>query len=40
MADRWNQWDLADSRYVWLPIQFDAAGKPVIEWKSQWLPEL
>lgn len=40
MADRWNQWDLADSRYVWLPIAFDASGKPVIEWRSEWKPGL
>jgi hypothetical protein len=36
MADRWKQWDLPDSRYVWLPIEFDAAGKPVIRWHEQW----
>ena len=42
MADHWKQWDLADSRYIWLPIRFDATGKPVIEWHDQWrlgLPE-
>ncbi|MFN3407975.1 MAG: glycoside hydrolase family 43 protein [Limisphaerales bacterium] len=38
MADRWKQWDLADSRYVWLPLRFDDAGKPVIEWKEHWHP--
>jgi beta-xylosidase len=36
VADRWKQWDLADSRYVWLPIRFNADGKPVIEWKDRW----
>ena len=36
MADRWNQWDLPDSRHVWLPLTFDAAGKPVVGWKSTW----
>lgn len=28
--DRWNKWDLQDSRYVWLPIEFDAAGVPTV----------
>ena len=35
MADRWNQWDLPESRYVWLPLQFDA-GKPVLRWQPRW----
>jgi hypothetical protein len=34
MADRWKQWDLADSRYIWLPLAFDAKGKPVITWQD------
>lgn len=36
MADRWNERQLGDSRYVWLPISFDNNGVPVIEWKEQW----
>jgi hypothetical protein len=36
MADRWNEWDLADSRYVWLPIEFAADGKPVLHSHEQW----
>ena len=40
MADRWKQWNLADSRYVWLPMQFDAQGKPVIRWRDEWSPGL
>ena len=40
MADRWKQWDLADSRYVWLPVSFDASSKPVIEWRNDWKPGL
>lgn len=40
MADRWKQWDLADSRYIWLPISFDASGKPVIQWRNEWKPGL
>ncbi len=36
MADRWKQWDLSDSRYVWLPIEFDKEGKPLIPWRDSW----
>jgi len=40
MADRWKQWDLADSRYVWLPVEFDPDGKPVVRWRGRWsLPQ-
>ena len=34
---RRNKWDTTDSaRYVFLPITFDANGKPVIEWRDEW----
>jgi beta-galactosidase len=36
MADRWKQWDLGDSRYVWLPIEFDSSGKPTLRWRDRW----
>jgi hypothetical protein len=36
MADRWNEWDLSDSRYVWLPVEFDAEGKPMLRWRDRW----
>ena len=36
MADRWNQWALPDSRYVWLPLEFDAEGKPGMRWHDRW----
>lgn len=36
MADRWKQWDLPDSRYVWLPIEFSETGKPVLNWHDHW----
>lgn len=36
MFDRWNKWDLADSRYVWLPLTFDEQGHPVVEWRETW----
>jgi beta-galactosidase len=36
MADRWKEKDLADSHYVWLPIEFSAEGKPVIRFREGW----
>jgi hypothetical protein len=36
MADRWNQWDLADSRYVWLPLEFATDGRPFLRWHQRW----
>lgn len=36
MADRWNQWNLPDSRYVWLPLEFSADGRPLLRWHEQW----
>ena len=35
MADRWNPADLANSRYVWLPIQWDGE-RMMIEWMEDW----
>jgi hypothetical protein len=40
MADRWNQWDLPDSRYVWLPLEFSAEGKPLLRLRKQWSLDL
>ena len=36
MADRWNQWHLPDSRYVWLPLTFAADGRPTLTWQKRW----
>jgi hypothetical protein len=36
MADRWKQWDLPDSRYIWLPVEFAADGKPTLPWRKTW----
>jgi len=36
MADRWKPRDLPDSRYIWLPLRFDANGTPRIEWQAEW----
>lgn len=35
MADRWRPRNLADSRYVWLPITFEN-GKPTLRWHDSW----
>lgn len=35
MADRWNPEDLGDSRYVWLPIQWDG-DRMIVEWLDRW----
>jgi hypothetical protein len=36
MADRWKEWDLPDSRYVWLPLEFTGEGRPVLYWREHW----
>ncbi|KAL7483234.1 hypothetical protein ACHAW6_008885 [Cyclotella cf. meneghiniana] len=41
-ADRWNMYNLSDSRYVWLPISFNrTGGLETIEiwWQDLWSPE-
>ncbi len=35
MFDRWNKTDLADSRYVWLPIEFEG-DRINIPWRESW----
>ncbi len=35
MADRWKSENLYDSRYIWLPIEFED-GKPVLKWREKW----
>lgn len=35
MFDRWKQWDLADSRYVWLPFEF-LNDKSMVRWQERW----
>lgn len=36
MADKWRPDNLADSRYIWLPIQFDEKGVPFLQWADKW----
>ena len=35
MADRWNKTRLDDSRYLWLPLEFQE-NKPVVKWMPTW----
>ncbi len=35
MGDRWNPDNLADSRYIWLPIEWEN-GNPIIKWYPNW----
>jgi len=37
IADRWNEKNLSDSRYVWLPISFEEE-RPTIHWHDEWSP--
>ncbi len=39
MADRWNPQSLKNSRQIWLPIDFEADGTPVIRWVDSWSPK-
>lgn len=35
MADRWKNHNLGDSRYIWLPIEFEQ-DRLVIRWQARW----
>jgi hypothetical protein len=35
MGDRWNPDNLADSRHIWLPVEWEN-GYPVIKWYPNW----
>jgi len=37
--DRWEKWNLADSRHVWLPLSFDEKNQPVVQWRDRWTLE-
>lgn len=36
MLDIWKIGDISDSRYVWLPIQWDESGIPFVAWTDDW----
>ncbi|HCA69627.1 MAG TPA: hypothetical protein DEP17_04210 [Lachnospiraceae bacterium] len=36
MGDRWNNENLADSRYLWLPLNFDEEGNASLTYTNEW----
>ena len=38
MADIWRPRHPIDARYIWLPIEFDKDGTPVVKWQDKWRP--
>lgn len=36
MGDRWNSEDLANSRYIWLPVEFDEEGAMYLNYQDEW----
>ena len=38
MADIWRPRHPIDARYIWLPIEFDKNGTPVVKWQDKWRP--
>ncbi|MFD0693940.1 OmpL47-type beta-barrel domain-containing protein [Paenibacillus sp. GCM10027628] len=40
MGDRWNESNLKDSRYIWLPIEFGQNDEITLKWYDQWNLEL
>jgi hypothetical protein len=39
MGDRWKSNNLGDSRYIWLPLEFDSKGKLLIKPYTNWKME-
>ncbi|MGO4548843.1 S-layer homology domain-containing protein [Paenibacillus sp. 2TAB23] len=40
MGDRWNQNDLGNSRYIWLPIEFGQNDEIALRWQDEWTLEM
>ncbi|HLR68851.1 MAG TPA: family 43 glycosylhydrolase, partial [Virgibacillus sp.] len=36
MGDRWNEGDLKNSRYIWLPMEFGQDDEIMLEWYDEW----
>lgn len=36
MGDRWNSDDLKNSRYIWLPVEFDETGGMSLRYADEW----
>ena len=39
MGDRWNSEDSANSRYIWLPVEFDGEGGMHLNYLDEWSME-
>jgi hypothetical protein len=39
MGDRWNRYNLADARYVWLPFTMNDDGTFELRWRDSWSPQ-
>ncbi len=39
MGDRWNSEDLKNSRYIWLPVEFDEEGGMYLKYQEEWSME-
>jgi len=35
MGDRWTTENLAESRHIWLPVEWEN-GNPILKWYSNW----
>ncbi|MDO7907872.1 family 43 glycosylhydrolase [Paenibacillus sp. JX-17] len=40
MGDRWNEGNLKDSRYIWLPIEFGTDDSIMLKWYDSWQLDL
>lgn len=40
MADVWRPKHPSDARYIWLPITYNAEGKPEVRWQDEWNPSI
>jgi hypothetical protein len=36
LADQWRPGDLSDSRYVWLPLEWQSDGTFTLRWRERW----
>lgn len=36
IADRWHKWDLSNSSYLWLPLEFEGDARPRVVWRDNW----
>src|SRR5690625_7893504 len=36
IGDRWNEGDLKNSRYIWLPMEFGQDDEIMLQWYDEW----